>query len=151
MKRNVNPFKLFRRDWKDDTYSEEGTRGFCFNLQTDSRQLLPVGADNFCFDFSIKTGSRVLIYVKDEYSPLLLLSSLLSLSSKNVEVKSKSLERLITKYHKLQEKSLEELKNILIKCQYTQEELSEIDLRIFKILFFLLCKERFDDDYYEEH
>jgi len=140
---NYEHCPLFEKDWINDTYNKAGTRGFCLP-QTDCDGLKKINPNDLCFDFSIKNkGFRVLIYVKIDEEPL---QTLQSIKTTEIEYTSASAKKLITIYHQLEDKTIEDLKQILItNCGYFIDTINQFNvqsLNRYRLLFFLMSGEK---------
>jgi len=110
--------KLFKYDWKRNLYTEND--GFCLNKKTCN--LDEIDDDDLCFNFS--KGDRVLIYVRIKGDESLEKKDESSLS--NILYNSKSISPLIKEFYNLEEKEIEELKEILKQIGYDIDIIEEL-------------------------
>jgi len=124
--------KLFKYDWKRNLYKEND--GFCLNKKTCN--LDEIDDNDLCFNFS--KGDRVLIYVriKEDESPKLLETK----EEISMSYNSKSISPLIKEFYDLEEKEIEELKELLKQIGYNItiiEELTNETIHLKYKLFYI--------------
>lgn len=139
--------KLMKHDWKSALYSKSDTNDFCINK--NECDLAEVDENDLCFNFG--KGNRILIYVKEEdFNPIMpsleqLMSKSHSLKSKSLSFKSKSLSPLMEEFYELEDKTIEELKQILIKdLRYLSDTINSLTARTVRTKLKLLYIDFFD-------
>jgi len=155
--KNINKAcNLFKYDWKRNLYKEN--EGFC--LSKSICNLEGIDEEDLCFNFS--KGYKALIYtrIKEDIKIKKLKTlditedSRLELESK-ISFKSKSISPLIREFYNLEEKTIEELKEILVKIGYIINDIQEIDNKIlinkYRLLYiYLLNKDIREENNNEE-
>lgn len=134
--------KLINHDWKSALYSKSDMNDFCINRKECN--LTEVNENDLCFNFS--KGNRVLIYIKeDDYNPImpsfekLMSSKSQSIKSKSLSFKSKSLSPLIQEFYELDNKTIEELKEIMINSlEYSSDIINVLTARTLRTKLKLL-------------
>ena len=136
---------LFKRDWKDELYNESSD--FCINKNYCS---LPIAYDDkeLCFNFS--KSNRVLIYVKIDSSESISHNKYIDVSgiidninSASLKYSSQSLKEYLRDYFDLNNRTIDDLKEQLIKIGYdkiTVDKLTPRNIRFnledeYKTLF----------------
>lgn len=139
---------LFDYDWKEKLTKRNA--GFC--ISEEECKLLDEDKTNLCFNFNKETYEIVFVYVRMDDSNDSSLTSLESgIRPENLQFTSRSLSSIEQEFYKIDEKTLNELKEQLINIEYIERrelEQFEIDFRRnkYNIFYFMLFNKRLQDE-----
>lgn len=146
-KHNKYACPLFEMDWMEKINTKEE---FCFH-RNDCKIIDPDQLE-LCFKFSKDNNLGILIYIKESDIKESLTSLKPNIRASDLQYNTRSISFLEKGFYDFNSKSIIELEEFLFNSSYFA---NQIDYYIFKedfyfgkykILYFILCKSRFDDD-----